>query len=94
VSGHLNDLRRSGLVVERRVGKLVYYALDAESPFALWLQDALALVRGDAQVRQDAAVIDKVQALPIPMLTRGDLTLEAIRRRRGRSPVGVRPTSR
>ena len=33
-----------------------------------------------------AAVIDKVQAVPIPMLTRGDLTLETIRRRRGRAP--------
>jgi DNA-binding transcriptional ArsR family regulator len=82
VSGHLNDLRRSDLVVERKVGKMVYYALNAGGPFALWVRDALALVQGDAQLRQDAALIEKVQAVPIPLLTRGDLTLDAIRRRR------------
>jgi len=32
VSGHLNDLRRSGLVLERKQGKLVYYALDPRVP--------------------------------------------------------------
>jgi DNA-binding transcriptional ArsR family regulator len=82
VSGHLNDLRRSSLVIERKVGKLVYYALDTDSPFADWLQRALALVRSDAQIRADAALVGKVQAVPIPLLTRGDLTLDAIRRRR------------
>jgi DNA-binding transcriptional ArsR family regulator len=82
VSGHLNGLRRSGLVVENKVGKLVYYSLDGGSPFAEWLQQALTLVQSDAQLRADAALIAKVQAVPIPLLTRGDLTLEAIRRRR------------
>jgi DNA-binding transcriptional ArsR family regulator len=82
VSGHLNDLRRSGLVVERKVGKMVYYALDADSPFAAWLQQALALVQAEAQIRADAALIGKVQAVPIPLLTRGDLSLDDIRRRR------------
>ena len=91
VSGHLNDLRRSGLVLERKAGKLVYYALDAGSPFATWLQQGLALVEADGQVRQDAALIGKVQAVPIPLLTRGDLTLEHIRRRRARTPSTALP---
>jgi DNA-binding transcriptional ArsR family regulator len=82
VSGHLNDLRRSGLVIERKEGKLVYYALDTDSPFAGWLVQALDLVAADAQVRLDASLIGRVQAVPIPLLTRGDLTLDAIRRRR------------
>jgi len=83
VSGHLNDLRRSGLVIERKEGKLVYYALDVESPFADWLARALDLVAADAQIRLDASLIGRVRAVPIPLLTRGDLTLDAIRRRRG-----------
>ena len=82
VSGHLNDLRRAGLVVENQVGKLVYYSLDPESPSAGWLRMALALVADDPQVRDDAAVIRKVQAVPIPLLTQGGLSLDAIRRRR------------
>jgi ArsR family transcriptional regulator, arsenate/arsenite/antimonite-responsive transcriptional repressor len=86
VSGHLNDLRRSELVLERKEGKMVYYALDPGSPFAAWRQQALDLVRDDAQVRQDAGLIDKVRAVPIPLLTRGDLSLESIRKRRTRVP--------
>ena len=82
VSGHLNDLRGAGLVVERKVGKVVYYALDGASPLADWLEQALALVEADTQMRADAAVIGKVRAVPIPLLTRGGLTLDDIRRRR------------
>ena len=87
VSGHLNDLRRSGLVVENKVGKLVYYSLDEASPFFGWLQEALALVADDAQVRDDATVIRKVQAVPIPLLTQGSLSLDDIRRRRATKTV-------
>jgi DNA-binding transcriptional ArsR family regulator len=90
VSGHLNDLRRSGLVIENKVGKMVYYALDADSPFAAWLRDALALVQTDAQVRQDAALIGKVRAMPIPLLTQGGLSLDDIRRRRS---TATRPST-
>jgi ArsR family transcriptional regulator len=82
VSGHLNDLRRSGLVVETKAGKLVYYGLEPDSPFAAWLESALALVREDGQVRQDAALIGKVRSVPIPLLTGGTLSLDDIRRRR------------
>jgi DNA-binding transcriptional ArsR family regulator len=91
VSGHLNELRRAGLVAERKVGKTVYYRLDGESPFASWLGQALALVRGDEQVRADAALIGKVQAVPIPLLTRGGLSLDDIRRRRAARPAGPPP---
>jgi DNA-binding transcriptional ArsR family regulator len=94
VSGHLNELRRAGLVVEQKVGKTVYYRLDGESPFAGWLQGALTLVQGDDQIRADAALIGKVQAVPIPLLTRGALSLDDIRRRRvGRSAAPVLPAA-
>ena len=89
VSGHLNELRRAGLVLERKVGKLVYYGLDADSAFAAWLQGALDLVRTDAQVRADAALIGKVRAVPIPLLTRGGLSLDDIRRRRAPRPAAA-----
>lgn len=85
VSGHLNDLRRSGLVIETKLGKLVFYSLDAASPLANWLRAGLALVNDDEQMRQDATLIRKVQAVPIPVLTRGGVTIEDIRRRRPRA---------
>jgi len=88
VSGHLTDLRRSGLVVERKVGKLVLYSIDGDGPFSAWVRATLALVGDDAHVREDAALIRKVQAVPIPALTRGGLSLDDIRRRRaGRRAV-------
>lgn len=82
VSGHLNDLRRAGLVIENKVGKLVYYSLDEDSPLHAWLRATLDLVAADSQVRDDAALIRKVQAVPIPLLTQGGLSLDEIRRRR------------
>jgi ArsR family transcriptional regulator, arsenate/arsenite/antimonite-responsive transcriptional repressor len=82
VSGHLNDLRRTGLVTETKAGKLVYYGLEPASPFAPWLERTLALVRHDEQVVRDSALIGKVRAVPIPLLTRGEITLADIRRRR------------
>ncbi|MCL4813597.1 MAG: winged helix-turn-helix domain-containing protein [Vicinamibacteraceae bacterium] len=84
VSGHLNELRRAGLVVENKVGKLVYYRLDEGSPFAPWLAQALDLVEDDQRGREDGLLARKVQGVPIPLLTQGGLTLEDLRRRRAR----------
>lgn len=69
VSGHLNELRRSGLVVEDKQGKLVYYALDAASPFYELVRRSLALVAGDERVVTDRALVDRVQAMPIEVVT-------------------------
>jgi DNA-binding transcriptional ArsR family regulator len=86
VSGHLNELRRSGLLVEDKQGKLVYYRRDTSSPFAPAIAEALALVRGDDAVALDRAVIDRVRAVPIEVLTGAGLQLDTlgIRRRRAR----------
>ena len=82
VSGHLNELRRSSLVTENKVGKLVYYSLDNGGALAGWLRSTLTMVADDTQIRADAALIRKVQAVPIPLLTQGGLSLDDIRRRR------------
>jgi ArsR family transcriptional regulator len=91
VSGHLNDLRRSGLVVEERVGKLVYYQLDKRSEAADVVRRMLTLVANDERVQQDRAVIEKVRRVPIPELTRAGLKLErvGIMRARLRGPAAV-----
>jgi ArsR family transcriptional regulator, arsenate/arsenite/antimonite-responsive transcriptional repressor len=69
VSGHLNELRRSGLVVEDKQGKLVYYALDGGSPFHDLVRRSLALVAGDERVITDRALVDRVVAVPIEIIT-------------------------
>jgi DNA-binding transcriptional ArsR family regulator len=78
VSGHLNELRRSGLVIEDKQGKLVYYRLDDRSPFADLVSDTVALANADETIAHDRAVIDRVRAVPIEVLTRAGLRLDRI----------------
>lgn len=89
VSGHLNELRRSGLVIEDKQGKLVYYRRDPSSPFAGAIAEALALVNRDEAIALDRALIDRVRAVPIEVLTRAGLRLDVlgIKRRRARTSV-------
>lgn len=63
VSGHLNDLRHSGIVTEHRQGKFVYYCL-SERPSTVAVLDAiLSTLAEDSQLRQDAAVARSVRAI-------------------------------
>lgn len=78
VSGHLNELRRSGLVVEDKQGKLVYYRLDGSSPFSGLVARSLALVADDETVAADRALVDRVRAVPIEVLTGAGLRLELV----------------
>ncbi len=96
VSGHLNDLRRSGLVVEDRRGKLVYYALDAQSLFHDLVRQCLALVAADGRVAADRALIDRVQSVPIEVITRAGFRLAPLANRAAARPgretsPGARP---
>lgn len=78
VSGHLNELRRSGLVIEDKQGKVVFYRLDAASPFAGLVTDALALPDPGGVLAHDRELIERVRAVPIPMLTGAGLSLRAV----------------
>lgn len=90
VSGHLTDLRRAGLVVEEKSGKLVFYRLEKASEGADVVRRILALVADDSLVAQDRAVIHQVRDVPVEALTRACLRLERIGiKRPPRSPVGT-----
>jgi DNA-binding transcriptional ArsR family regulator len=78
VSGHLTELRRSGLVIEDKRGKLVFNHLDATSPFAGIVADAIALADRDHTIARDRALVDRVRAVPIPVLTRAGLNLKRL----------------
>jgi DNA-binding transcriptional ArsR family regulator len=74
----LNELRRSGLVIEDKQGKLVFYRLDDRSPFADLVSDTVALANADETIARDRSVIDRVRAVPIEVLTRAGLRLDRI----------------
>lgn len=68
VSAHLAELRRAGLLDERKVGRWVHYRL-AETDAAgavlepLWLQ-----LKQDTQIRNDHAVVKRLRTVPVEQL--------------------------
>ncbi len=90
VSGHLNELRRSGLVAEDKKGKLVFYRLDDQGPFADLVAKTLALVTSDETIVHDRILIDQVRGVPIEVLTGAGLKLRRLGIRR---PPAERPLS-
>ncbi len=65
VSAHLAELRRAGLVTERKDGRWVYYSL-APSDAAHEIGDGLwQRARRDPQIRDDATVVKQLRAVPV-----------------------------
>jgi len=70
VSGHLRELRRAGLVTERKDGRWVHFAL-AEDPEAVrWLEAALGSAGDDARLEADRAIVDELRKLPLEAVCR------------------------
>jgi DNA-binding transcriptional ArsR family regulator len=78
VSAHLAELRRAGLLVERKDGRWIHYRL-AESARAtdvfvpLWLH-----LKGDGQIAADDAVVKRLRAVPVEQVCRADMDLERL----------------
>jgi DNA-binding transcriptional ArsR family regulator len=68
VSSHLGDLRRAGLVTERKSGKWVHYHLVTVGPLADLVRGALRLVDEDDRLRRDARVVDGLRRIPLETL--------------------------
>ncbi len=70
VSAHLAELRRSGLITERKDGRWVYYRL-GQSEDATEISEWLCQrVRRDPQICSDAAVVRQLRAMPVEELCR------------------------
>ena len=68
VSAHLADLRRAGLVTERKEGRWVHYEL-AQTLEAGRLREVLWLqLRGDKQVSNDEAAVQRLRAIAVDEL--------------------------
>jgi DNA-binding transcriptional ArsR family regulator len=91
VSAHLADLRRAGLVEERKSGRWVHYRLAEPLPDAaraLWAE-----LDADQQARIDAEMLRRVGAVELETLCRGDVDLDALEARARRACCAVRPAS-
>ena len=77
VSAHLADLKRAGLVEERKVGRWVFHRLAEEAsarPFApLWKS-----IGDDPQLAADARLLRDLRRVPVEDLCRVDLDLRRV----------------
>jgi ArsR family transcriptional regulator, arsenate/arsenite/antimonite-responsive transcriptional repressor len=83
VSEHLGELKRAGLVAERREGRWVTYSLSATPQARTHLEHAFGLIGGDATVRRDARLVRRVRRVPPAALCDAGLDL----RRLGLAPA-------
>jgi DNA-binding transcriptional ArsR family regulator len=90
VSAHLSDLRRSGLIVERKDAKWVHYRLTDDEALRRLARDALSLAAIDPQIREDAKVVNSLRRIPVETLCRAGLDLHAVGiRGAGRAVAGT-----
>lgn len=65
VSAHLSELRRSGFLLDRKDGKIVFYRLSDRPELKPWLRATFAGLRDDERVAVDRAFLDRIQAIDV-----------------------------
>jgi len=93
VSAHLADLKRAGLLEERKNGRWVHYRLADRLPAsvaaALWAE-----LEADEQVRVDTELQRRVGAVPLETLCRGAVDLDALAAKARRACCAVSAATR
>lgn len=70
VSLHLKELKRAGLIRERRQGRWVFIALSEDAEVRSWIDAALAALRGEPRLEADAEMVEELRRLPVEDLCR------------------------
>jgi DNA-binding transcriptional ArsR family regulator len=70
VSLHLRELKRCGLVTERKEGRWVWLGLSDDLLARDWVRIALAAVGADPQFEKDARLVQRLRELPVEDLCR------------------------
>jgi len=65
VSLHIKELKRAGLVRERKDGRWVHFSLSDDEHAMRWLETTLAAVDGDPELERDADRITDLRRLPV-----------------------------
>jgi DNA-binding transcriptional ArsR family regulator len=82
VSAHLAELKRAGLVVERRDGRWVSYSLADDAAAAELRQQVFALMPRDAQLASDERLVRSLRRLRVEELCRVNLDFTRLGLRR------------
>jgi DNA-binding transcriptional ArsR family regulator len=70
VSAHLKELKRAGLVSERKDGRWVHFRLTESDTARSWVEAALSTVAGDPQLEADDRFVSELRRLPVEDLCR------------------------
>jgi DNA-binding transcriptional ArsR family regulator len=87
VSEHLAELRRAGLLVERKEGRWVEYRLAGSAIRDRVLDAIWPSLDEDAESRADAILVKELRRIPVDELCRANLDLRRIERPRLASAV-------
>ena len=90
VSAHLADLKRAGLVEERKDGRWVFHRLAQGASAAEHLEPVWRSIARDPQVEADARVLRELRRVPVEELCRVELDLTRVGIRRA-GPGAPRP---
>jgi ArsR family transcriptional regulator, arsenate/arsenite/antimonite-responsive transcriptional repressor len=78
VSAHLADLKRAGLVEERKDGRWVFHRLAQDEAAASHLEPIWRSITRDPQVESDARVLRELRRVAVEELCRVDLDLKRL----------------
>ena len=70
VSTHLRELKRAGLVTERKHGRWVYFGLSSYSETRAWIDAAFATLEGDPRLEEDEILAREIRGLPVEEVCR------------------------
>ncbi len=76
VSAHLSELRRAGVLVERKEGRWVIFR--HADPAAALIATALEGLGDDARIQADARIVKHLRRVPLEKLCRADLDLARV----------------
>lgn len=91
ISAHLSELRRAGLVQERREAKLVFYRWAEDPSTRSLLRDVVARLGADPVILEDRTLGERLRGVAVEVLCAAGLDLEAVGVRLGESAEAPAP---
>jgi DNA-binding transcriptional ArsR family regulator len=88
VSAHLTDLKRAGLVQERKESRWVLHRLMQDAAAVAHLEPVWKSIARDPQVEADARLLRELRRVPVEELCRVDLDLRKLGIKRPAAPSG------
>jgi arsenate reductase/ArsR family transcriptional regulator len=79
VSAHLKELKRAGLINERKQGRWVYFNLVDQHEARSWIEAALAPLASDPQLGTDRQLVDELRRLSVEDLCRFGYEVASVR---------------